>query len=260
MPLSSTKKYGEKVKKIAFVLMFVLLSGCTSTRTVEQQVAVENDPAESINRVFWEFNWEVLDKHLLRPTTVAYVEYVPGFVRTGLSNVANNLQEPNNAINNLLQGKFGDSAISVGRFVVNSTFGLFGLVDVAQKAGVDRKEEDFGETLGVWGVGTGPYMMLPALGPSDVRSTTGDVVENAYLPLAELQSPYNLLRVFVQVLEGRAQLIEQEQLLYDAVDSYSMIKNIHFQNLNNQVYDGKPPVSEKQQEQNDEIDALLEDF
>ncbi|XOV79230.1 MAG: VacJ family lipoprotein [Aestuariibacter sp.] len=242
------------------MMLLAVLSGCTSTRTIDAQLASENDPVESLNRSMWQLNWEVLDKHVLRPTTVAYVEYVPGFVRTGLANAANNLEEPSSAINNLLQGKLTNSLASVGRFVINSSFGLLGLVDVAEKVGIQPKKEEFGETLAVWGIGTGPYLMLPALGPTDIRSGSGDLMDSAYFPLADLHSPFNILRVVVGALEGRAQLMEQEQLLYDAVDSYSMVKNIYFQNLNNKVHDGKPPVVENQQEQNDEIDALLEDF
>lgn len=246
--------------KLLFAVLVLNLAACSSTRTVEQQVAAENDPLESINRPIWEFNWEVLDKHVLRPTAVAYVDYVPKFARVGLSNAANNLDEPSNALNNLLQGKFTDSFTSVFRFAVNSSFGLFGLVDVAAKAGIEAKDEEFGETLGTWGMGTGAYLMVPGMGPTDVRSATGDVVDSSYFPLSDLTFYTAFFKTAVSALEGRAALIEQEQLLYDAVDSYSMIKNVYFQNLNNNLYDGNPPEPEVDEEEDEELDALLDDF
>ena len=178
-------------RQIGLVLLALLmLGGCASQQNVDGQVAAQETnyqdpkgPFESVNRSIWDFNYNVLDEYLLRPLTVAYVDYMPGFARTGLMNMATNLEEPSNTVNNLLQGKFAGSFTSLGRFVINSTIGLLGAIDVASEIGLKPEEEEFGEVLGKWGLDTGPYLMLPALGPNDVRSGVGDIVDSAYFPL-----------------------------------------------------------------------------
>ncbi len=239
----------------------LVLSGCSSTQQVDDQVsASNNDPLESINRSIWSFNWDFLDKNVVRPVTVAYVDYMPGFARSGLRNAADNLEEPGNTVNNLLQGKVTDSVTSGLRFVVNSTVGLFGTIDVADYLGLEVKKEEFGQTLGVWGFDTGPYLMAPALGPTDVRNATGDIVDSSYFPLADLNLYFAVLRGAVSALEARAQLMEQEQLLYDAVDSYALVRSIYFQSVEHEVKDGKVEPSEQELAEDEELEALLEDF
>lgn len=244
------------------LVMALILTGCASNKQAQQQAAGGNsDPLESINRPIWEFNWEVLDENVLRPAAIAYVEYTPTGLRKGLHNAALNLEEPANSLNNLLQGKVTDSFSSLGRFVVNSTIGLLGLVDVATDIGMERKEEEFGETLGVWGIDTGPFLMLPALGPSDARSLTGDVVDSSYFPITDLSGSVLIFSSLITALESRAELVAQEQLLYDAVDSYSLLKNVYFQNLANNVADGQlEPSNVDTSEEDAELDDLLEDF
>jgi phospholipid-binding lipoprotein MlaA len=251
----------------AIVIVFTLLGGCASNSAQQQaeanqqqNVSDPRDPIEGFNRTIWDFNYDVLDAYLLRPAAVAYSEYVPGFARTGLKNMANNLEEPANVVNNLLQGKVGDSMVSVGRFLVNSTLGLLGSLDVATEMGMQVKKEEFGQTLGVWGAETGPYLMLPALGPSDVRSGAGDLVDSAYFPLADLNFYFSALRMAVNALEGRAALISQEQQLNNSADPYAFVKNAYFQNLQFKVQDGEIEMSEEDEQADDELDAFLEDF
>ena len=166
----------------------LLLSGCASkedprSAVNQQQNPAENeyvvaaeaaepeapayadprDPLESINRPLWDFNYDVLDKYLLRPATVGYMTVVPKPARKGLVNVVENLDEPASFLNGLLQAKPGRAAISAGRFLVNSTVGLLGIFDVASKIGLTQTDEDFNQTLAVWGVGDGAYFVL--LGP-----------------------------------------------------------------------------------------------
>ncbi|WP_273071023.1 MlaA family lipoprotein, partial [Alteromonas australica] len=137
-----------------------MLSGCATNNANQQsdnaqQEVVDTsdprDPLESVNRVMWDFNWEVLDAYFLRPVTVGYVTVMPQFARTGLLNAAENLQEPANMMNNMLQGKFDEGMDSLARFVLNSTVGLLGTIDVADKLGITSQEEEFGETLGTMG-------------------------------------------------------------------------------------------------------------
>ena len=250
------------MKKLLPIIIIATLfaSGCSSTRTVEQQVAASNDPLESVNRSLWTFNWEYLDKYLLRPVSIAYVEHVPDFARKGLLNAAENLEEPSNAVNNLLQGKVVGTATSLGRFVLNSTVGLLGTIDVASSLGLEPEQEEFGETLAVWGAGTGYYLMAPGMGPTDVRSATGDIVDTAYFPLADLNIYVSVFRTAIKAMEARGNLVQQEQLLNDSLDSYSLIKDIYFQNLQNKVNDGVVEPSAEELSEDDELEDLLEDF
>ena len=256
----------------------VLLSGCATNKQAQidntdnklanapsSEVANENsnnDPLEPLNRVVWDFNYEVLDRFILKPLTKGYVAVVPQVLRSGLVNASNNIEEPANTVNNLLQGKVDESLTSAGRFAVNSTVGLLGFFDVATTMGLERQSEDFGQVLGVWGVGTGPYLMLPALGPSDVRSFTGTVVDNYYWPGTVLEDPYVIGAAVVSVLETRANLLAQEENLNRALDRYLFVKDAYFQRLAFEVNDGKleqKSEEELEQEQDDfsDFEALL---
>lgn len=251
------------------VLSVVLLGGCASQPDV-QQVDETNqydgdpkDPFESVNRVMWDFNWEVLDQYILRPITVGYVTVMPRFARTGLVNAANNLEEPGNMMNNFFQGKVDNGLDSLARFIINSTVGLLGTIDVADKIGISRERENFGEVLGVWGVDTGPYLMIPAAGPSDPRSLTGDVVDNLYYPMAILDGTTTVIRFAVSILEARASLIDQESQLEQAIDDYTFVKNAYFQNLEYRVTDGESGNKAIEQDDLDdfaEFESMLDDM
>lgn len=246
----------------AVLLSVLILGGCASRQAVDEQAQNSGDPRdpiENVNRAVWDFNYEVLDEYILRPVTVAYVDYMPGFARTGLLNFATNLEEPSNTVNNLLQGKVDGSLISLGRFVVNSTIGLLGTIDVATSMGLTVEEEEFGEVLGVYGVDTGAYLMLPALGPTDIRSGVGDLVDSAYFPLADLNIYTSFLRSGIKALEARAELISQEQVLEQSLDPYAFVKNAYFQNLEFKVTDGKG-VDDELSEEDEDIDDLLDDL
>ncbi|WP_338401486.1 VacJ family lipoprotein [Neptunicella marina] len=254
---------------LPLIISVLLLGGCASQQAVEQQAdnqqtlkqyVDERDPYESFNRDMWTFNWDVLDKNVLKPVSTAYVDNVPSFARKGLLNFAQNLEEPANMLNNLLQGKVGDSLISLGRFLLNSTFGLLGTIDVATDAGIARREESFTETLGVWGVSSGPFLMLPGLGPSDVRDSTGKVVQGFYFPIDDLNIYVSLTSNLIKALEKRASLSDQEKLIDDAVDPYAFVKNVYFQDQEYQIKDGKVEPKKEDQQLNDDIDAYLENL
>lgn len=243
---------------IAFIGMCVLtLSGCANNTAKEQAQVQSNkvdgsdprDPFEPFNRVAWDFNYQVLDQYLLRPTTEVYVAVVPSIARQGLVNAVDNLVEPANVFNNLLQGKVDQSMDSLARFVLNSTVGIFGLIDVADMIGIKSSREEFGEVLGVWGLDTGPFLMLPAAGPTDARSLTGEYVDNIYYPMTILSSNVTLIRFAVRVLETRARALGQEKQIEQAVDDYLFIKNAYFQNLEFRVTDGKSIEDKPDEEQ-----------
>ncbi|WP_260563428.1 VacJ family lipoprotein [Alteromonas sp. KS69] len=260
----------SKWVSVSALLLASLLGGCASQQ-VSQQVEQNStsvqdtsdprDPLEPVNRVMWDFNWEVLDAYLLRPITVGYVTVMPHFARVGLFNAAENLQEPANFMNNMFQGKVDDGLDSLARFVLNSTVGLFGTIDVANHIGITKKEEEFGETMGTWGVGTGPFLMLPALGPNDPRSFSGNVVDGMVYPMAIIDGQFAIARYLVSLLEGRASLIDQEQQLEQSVDDYAFVKNAYFENLAFKVTDGKSGDKALDEEQLDdfaEFEAMLE--
>lgn len=254
----------SKTLLAALMVSVSLLSGCASnqaaTTQAEQQDQVPDgdpkDPLEPLNRVAWNFNWDVLDQYILRPVTVSYVTVMPQFARTGLLNATNNLEEPGNMFNNFFQGKVDEGLDSLARFVINSTVGLFGAIDVAEKIGIARQRENFGEVLGKWGVETGPYLMVPAIGPNDPRTLTGRVVDNVYYPMALLSGTVNVARFAVTALEGRAALIDQEPQLEQSLDPYSFVKNAYFQNLEYRVTDGKSGEKVIEQEELDEFEQF----
>ncbi|KMT65181.1 VacJ family lipoprotein [Catenovulum maritimum] len=240
------------------VFLSMLLASC-ATVTPEQKD--DKDPLQAFNRSMWDFNYNVLDKHILKPAAKGYQTIMPQPARTGFLNMANNLEEPSAIVNNLLQAKPGDAAISTGRFVVNSTFGLLGLVDVAKYAGMEAKHEEFGEVLGKWGVGNGPYLMVPGMGPTDVRTSVGDFVDSAYFPLDDLTIWASAFRISVKALEGRISLMAQEQLLEDSFDPYVFVKEAYFQRTLYKVYDGNPPrAKEVTKEEEEDFENFLNDL
>jgi phospholipid-binding lipoprotein MlaA len=242
-----------------FVLFFVIfLSACSATPPNEGGND-PRDPLEKINRPFWTFTWDYADKYVAKPASEFYTTYTPSFLRTGLYNIALNLNEPSSAINNLLQLKFTEAAKSTGRFVLNSTVGLLGFFDPASHFDWSGEQEEFGEVLGSYGLGDGPYLVIPALGPSSVREEVGDYVDGLYWPLVIIDFWPNLVRLGVIGLEKRAQVRDQEQLLVESTDPYEFIKNAYFQNMNYRLYDGNPPIVIDEDEEA-EIDALLDEF
>ncbi len=238
------------------VFLSVVLSGCSSLPKDQQD---PKDPVEPLNRASWTFTWDYADKYVLKPVSETYVEYTPTFLRTGLHNMALNLNEPSSFINNLLQGKFTDAGKSAGRFLLNSTIGLFGFFDPASDFEWSGTQEEFGEVLGVYGVGDGPYIVIPGLGPSSVREEVGDFVDRYYWPLAVIDFWPNIVRSAIIGMEARVALSEQEQLINQSVDPYEFVKNAYFQNMRYKVFDGAPPIEVNDAEE-EELDAYLDEF
>lgn len=144
------------------------------------------DPFEGFNRAMWDFNYLYLDRYLYRPVAHGYNDYIPTPAKTGINNFVQNLEEPSSLVNNVLQGKWGWAANAGGRFTINSTVGLLGVIDVADMMGMSRKQDEFNEVLGYYGVPNGPYFMAPFAGPYVVRELASDWVDGLYFPLSEL--------------------------------------------------------------------------
>ncbi|MFN4054736.1 VacJ family lipoprotein [Alishewanella sp. HH-ZS] len=249
------------IKSVALLLTAVLLTGCASSKQAEQQAATAGtagqqapktvvyddprDPWERVNRPLFDFNLDVLDEYLLRPATVGYMTIVPKPARKGLKNVVDNLGEPASFLNSVLQAKPEKAAVSAGRFLVNSTVGIVGLFDVARKMGLEPADEDFNQTLAVWGVGDGPYLMVPARGPTTIRGTAGGIVDNLYFPLGLLNTPLTLTRAAIMALDAREELMQVEDMLNNSLDPYSFVKEAYFQRQRFKIYDGNPPPPEE---------------
>jgi phospholipid-binding lipoprotein MlaA len=223
------------------------LGGCATTP------GTTNDPFEGFNRSVFSFN-EAVDNAVLKPVATGYQKVVPQFVRTSVDNFFANLGDAWSAVNLVLQAKPVPALETGMRFVFNSTLGLGGLFDIAGDAGMERRSEDFGQTLGRWGVGPGPYLVLPILGPSTVRDTTALAADFQAAPAAWFQERRDQAGVTVlQVISTRARLLSATRAIDDiALDKYLLIRDGFLVRRRNQVYDGNPPEEPEPPEEGSE--------
>lgn len=219
------------------VLAAVLaLGGCAHSPAYDP-----DDPLEKVNRAVFSFN-ETADRFVLRPVAKAYEWTLPQFVRTGVGNFFNNLLTPATVANDLLQLKPMQAGIDLGRFLLNSTFGIGGLVDVATLEGIAPNDEDFGQTLGHWGVGPGWYLMLPFLGPSSNRDLVGAAADYFSNPLTHLDHDETAWTLgALDVVDTRASLLSYDSVLEQQLDRYVFVRTVYLQSRLNKVYDGNPP-------------------
>jgi phospholipid-binding lipoprotein MlaA len=219
-------------------MVAVMSVGCATTKQGADQTSSSVDPYEGFNRTVFSFNSGV-DDYFLKPVTKGYRFVTPDFVENRVSSFFSNLLEIRNLLNSLLQGKGGQAVNHMGRFVFNSTIGLAGLFDPASNIGIEKIDgEDFGQTLGVWGVKSGPFIMLPFLGPSNVR-------DGLSIPVDMYADPANYLEntasrdglTFLEVVDTRAKLLEVEKLL--SGDRYVFIRDAYLQRRNYLVKDGE---------------------
>jgi phospholipid-binding lipoprotein MlaA len=197
------------------------------------------DPWESWNRGVYKFNTAV-DKAVARPVAKTYVKVVPQPIRTGVSNFFANINTPTVMINDALQGKFRAAGNDLGRFVLNTTVGIGGLLDPASSAGLDRNEEDFGLTLGHWGVHSGPYLELPILGPSDLRDGPAKVVDAYTKPTQYIGNIYIRYGIYLPyVIDLRASLLPLDETLKNTYDPYAFVRDAYLARRAYLVSDGK---------------------
>ena len=211
------------------------------------------DPWESFNRKIFSFN-EGLDEAVVRPVAVTYKTYTPELIQTGVSNFFGNLRDLWSAVNSALQAKPGDALENTGRFLVNTTVGIYGVFDVATHLGLQRHSEDLGQTLGRWGVGTGPYLVLPFFGPSSVRDGLGLAVDSQASLINQVSSiPERNALYVTRVVDVRAKLLNlTDQVDHVALDKYSFARDAYLQKRLNDVYDGDPPQTQDPSEQTDQ--------
>jgi phospholipid-binding lipoprotein MlaA len=217
----------------------------TPTASPTPQTVGSGDPFEGFNRVMYSFN-DKLDRYVLKPVAKGYRAVTPDVVRRGITNFFSNLHEPIIIVNDALQGKFRQAASDTGRFLSNSTVGLVGLFDVATSFGLPKHDEDFGQTLGVWGVGEGAYLVLPFFGPSSIRDGVGLVADYETYPPSYLHSGPRDKLGLVEVVNKRARLLDASDILEQAggEDPYVFLREFYRQQRRNAIYDGNPPQTQ----------------
>lgn len=241
-----------KFKALGFAIFSLFLTACSSS--INPETGQRNDPLEGFNRAMWKVNYDYLDPYVLEPVAKGWRDYVPSPVKTGLVNVANNLDEPASFVNRLLEGEGQKAMVHFTRFWFNSIFGLGGLIDFASLTPdlkLENGERNFGDTLGTYGVPTGPYVMVPAYGPATPRQEIGDFVDTTYPVLSMLATPWAIAKWGVQGIDKRAALIGKDEFLKQSQDPYATFREAYFQNLEFKVKDGKSAETKETLSQED---------
>ena len=216
-------------------LIFICL---ISSSWISAEDFEDRDPLQQLNRKVYELNFEILDPALIKPLATLYDRLTPRPVRIGINNFFSNLDEIPNAVNSLLQGKIGQAANDTGRFIVNSVFGLGGVFDIATDAGMQPSQgEDFGQTLAVWGVSEGPYLMLPFLGPSTLRDAPSNVLDSFLDPFA-YNDNYGMRAGIkaIDIVALRAELLGIDDVM--SGDKYIFVRDVYLQNREYVIADG----------------------
>jgi phospholipid-binding lipoprotein MlaA len=228
------------VQHAAAALMLVIMTGCA---TAPPGAPANNDPFENWNRKVFAFNDKV-DTAVLKPVAETYRDTVPKLVRTGVDNVLGNIYDVWSTANHFLQGKF-QSGLEMGmRVLTNTVFGLGGLLDPATEMGLTRRSEDFGQTLGKWGVGSGPFLVLPFLGPSTVRDTAGLLADRQAAPSKLPKTDAGSYSVTaLELINTRTNLLQAGALVDQvALDKYAFIRDAYLSRRRDALYDGAPPM------------------
>jgi len=234
-----THLFGRGVLRAMLAAAFIIIGGCA---TVDPDFADPRDPWEGFNRAMYSFN-DTLDRAIIKPLAQGYNAIVPSPVNKGVTNFFSNLADVTSAINNLLQFKVGRAFSDLGRVAVNTTIGIGGLFDVASNMDLPRYGEDFGQTLGTWGVASGPYIVLPIIGPSSGRDTVGVVVDWFTDPVTYVED--DTLRWSLRgldLIDTRADLLNASRVLDQAaLDPYAFVRDAYLQRRRSEVHDGNPP-------------------
>lgn len=227
-------RLGWKTGSLALVVLTA--AGCAHSPPADPL-----DPLEPINRKVFAFN-QVLDRYAVRPAAEAYTDITPDPLERVIGNFLSNLKYPITIANDLFQAKFHYALVDTGRFVVNSTVGILGLFDVATDLGLQARDEDFGQTLGYWGLGRGVYLTLPLLGPSSARDLTGDVVDWFLDPTNQIEDTATQYAVrALYLLNLRASFLGFDRAVRNAFDPYVFLRTVYLQGRLASVYDGNPP-------------------
>jgi phospholipid-binding lipoprotein MlaA len=245
------------MRRLSFpgLLLIVLagLGGCASAPKRPYPPS-DNDPLQSVNRVTYRFN-DAVDRAVFKPVAKGYKKYTPSPVRRSVGNFFDNISSPVVIVNDLLQGKVVDALSDTGRFVVNSTVGVLGIFDPATQFGLDKHDEDFGQTLGKWGVPPGPYLVIPFLGPSDLRDAPARYVDAQMNPLYQYEKDRTRIAAqAIYIVDTRANLLDAEDFLTNAFDPYVTLREAYLQRRRYLIYDGNPPPQYPEEDFEDEPD------
>jgi len=225
------------MKSLALAFVFSLASGCATVQNPDPR-----DPYESVNRAVFSFN-DGLDRAVLKPVATAYRDVLPSPLRVMVRNFFSNISDVFIGVNNVLQGKPGEGFNDWARVLFNTTFGLAGINDVASEMGLEKHDEDFGQTFGVWGVKSGPYLVLPFFGPSDVRDGVGLGFDLYASPLLGYHNvPVRNSMAALRVVNDRSELLEASTIVEQAaLDEYAFRRDFYLQRRRSLIYDGNPP-------------------
>jgi len=238
-------------KPILPIMFLILTSGCAYQNELINDPI---DPLESRNRSIYTFN-ENLDKAILEPAADGYDYITPNILQKGFNNFFDNLNYPVTIINQALQGNIGESLQDTLRFTINSTLGVFGLFDPATSMGLTEHDEDFGQTLAVWGMKEGPYLMLPFFGPKTLRSLAGDLTDGLFNPLLHINDTNLKIKTnLINILQDRSDLSTLEEELDNSFDPYQYIKDSYMQNREYKINNGNII------EDDEEVDFDFDDF
>jgi phospholipid-binding lipoprotein MlaA len=230
------------------IITAVGLTGCASTRASNPA-----DPLEPVNRGIYKFN-DTVDKAIIKPVARGYKAVMPTVGRIMVSNFFSNLDDVDVTANDLLQFKLVQGFSDGMRFFVNTTIGVFGLIDVASTGGLKKHNEDFGQTLGKWGVGNGPYLVLPVLGPSTLRDSVGLYADGYISPMYQLKNMRTRNQAYLtRGINRRTELLDQEKVLNEAmIDPYVFLREAYLLGRLSEVYDGNPPRPRYDDEESDD--------
>ena len=226
----------RKMPVVAALACAALMSGCATTP------GKIYDPFEQANRAAYAIN-EPLVEYIVKPVAQAYVDIVPSFMRTAVTNYVSNIDDLFSILNDALQGKWEKMGNDMGRVMINTGFGFAGLIDIASEAGIPRGNEDFGQTFGYWGIPQGPYLFIPLWGPTTFRDGTGSILRLLWSPTNEIPNvaARNVVYGFVTVNETPS-IVDQLKLVDQAaIDPYTFIRRSYLQRRQYLVYDGNPP-------------------
>jgi len=223
------------LRTLILLLGLALLGGCASNGD-------RRDPLEPFNRGVYQFN-DALDKAVIKPVAQGYQAVLPQPVRSGVGNFFSNLDDVLVLLNDLMQFKLAQAVSDFQRIVWNTTLGIAGLFDVSSKLGLEKHNEDFGQTLGYWGVGDGPYLVLPVLGPSTFRDTAGRAVDWQFDLVTNYHDvPVRNSATVLKLEDTRSRLLQTDQILDEAaIDPYVFVRDAYLQRRRSLVYDGSPP-------------------
>ncbi len=231
-----TKELFQIPRRAALALALVLPLAAAPAAGRDFAPPADRDPFIGVNRLIFGFN-EYLDNLLLRPLAVGYFNHVPRPVQVGVTNFFGNIDDVNTLANNLLQGKIPEAISDCGRILINSTVGIGGLIDVASELGLEKRQEDFGQTLAVWGVESGPYIILPVFGASSTRDALGLFVDSLLNPIYQIEDDAVRASAFgAERLEWRTGLLPAESLITG--DRYLFLREAHFQQREFEIEDG----------------------